>query len=288
VFLQTRLFDKGYADAEVDTSVVVDTAARTAVVKLTLVPKYKTTVEDIIVTGNDDVSERTIRKSLTFHIGDIFQRSEMLRSQRALYESNLFRRASIEPRPPIDIATPDSAKVVVVTAAVSGIVSNAADLPEGNVWVEGCNSRTQTDADGSYYLSTTPGPCTVRAYRRDGALTVWSDPVDVDPEGGNDAIANLELPAWRTGGLGIAVTESDDGIRVGHIFEGTPAADAGLQQGDVIVSVDGDRTDKLSLEDFIHEATGEEGTDVRIVVHGVDGTQRQLTITRRYVPPPTD
>jgi len=115
VFLQSTLFDQGYADAEVDTSVVIDTASRTAVVKLTLNPKYKTTVEDIVVTGNDDVSERTIRKSLTFHVGDIFRRSEMLRSQRALYESNLFRRAAIEPRPPIDIATPDSAKVVVVT-----------------------------------------------------------------------------------------------------------------------------------------------------------------------------
>ena len=119
VFLQTALFDKGYADAEVDTSVVVDTASRTAVVSLTLNPKYKTTVEDIVVTGNDDVSERTIRKSLTFHIGDIFLRSEMLRSQRALYESNLFRRAAIEARPPIDIATPDSAKVVVVTVQES-------------------------------------------------------------------------------------------------------------------------------------------------------------------------
>jgi outer membrane protein insertion porin family/translocation and assembly module TamA len=115
VFLQARLFDKGYADAEVDTSVVIDTTSRRAVVKLTLNPKYKTTVEDIVITGNDDVSERTIKKSLTFHVGDIFVRSEMLRSQRALYESNLFRRASIEPRPPIDIATPDSAKVVVVT-----------------------------------------------------------------------------------------------------------------------------------------------------------------------------
>jgi len=115
VLLQTRMFDKGYADAEVDTSVVVDTASRSAVVKFTLNPLYKTTVEDIVVSGNDGVSTRTIRKSLTFSIGDIFRRSEMLRSQRALYESNLFRRASIEPRPPIDIATPDSAKVVVVT-----------------------------------------------------------------------------------------------------------------------------------------------------------------------------
>ncbi len=115
IFLQASLFDKGYADAEVDTAIVIDTVSRLALVKFTLNPKYKTTVEDIVVTGNDDVSERTIRKSLTFRIGDVFRRSEMLRSQRALYESNLFRRAAIEPRPPIDIATPDSAKVIVVT-----------------------------------------------------------------------------------------------------------------------------------------------------------------------------
>ena len=115
VFLQARLFDKGYADAEVDTAIAIDSAAHTASVTYTLNPKYKTTVEDIIIHGNDDVAERTIRKSLTFNVGDIFIRSEMLRSQRALYESNLFRRAAIEPRPPIDIATPDSAKVIVVT-----------------------------------------------------------------------------------------------------------------------------------------------------------------------------
>jgi len=119
VFLQSSLYDKGYADAEVDTAVVIDSATRTAVVKFTLNPKYKTTVEDIVVNGNEGVSERTIRKSLTFHIGDLFRRSEMLRSQRALYESNLFRRAAIEPRPPIDIATPDSAKVIVVTVQES-------------------------------------------------------------------------------------------------------------------------------------------------------------------------
>ncbi len=114
-FLQGSLFDKGYADAEVDTAIVVDSAAHTAEVSFTLNPKYKTTVEDIVITGNEGVNSRTIRKSLTFHVGDIFKRSEILRSQRALYESNLFRRAAIEPRPPIDIATPDSAKVVVVT-----------------------------------------------------------------------------------------------------------------------------------------------------------------------------
>lgn len=119
VFLQARMFDKGFADAVVDTSVVIDTTSHTAVVTLTLDPKYKTTVEDIVINGNKGVADRTIRKSLTFKVGDLFVRSEMLNSQRKLYESNLFRRASIEPRPPIDISLPDSAKVVVVTVQES-------------------------------------------------------------------------------------------------------------------------------------------------------------------------
>lgn len=119
VFLQQSLFDKGYADAVVDTAVAVDDSARTALVTLTLDPKWRTTVEDIVIKGNEGVSARTIKKSLTFSKGDIFRRSEMLRSQRALYESNLFKRASIEPRPPIDPFTPDSAKIIVVTVTES-------------------------------------------------------------------------------------------------------------------------------------------------------------------------
>jgi outer membrane protein insertion porin family/translocation and assembly module TamA len=109
------LWDKGYADAEVDTSVVVDPASRTAVVEFTLNPRWLTTVDDIVVDGNSGVSDSTVMRSLTLTVGDIFRRSELLRSQRKLYESNMFRRAAIEPRPPLDISTPDSAKVIVVT-----------------------------------------------------------------------------------------------------------------------------------------------------------------------------
>jgi outer membrane protein insertion porin family len=119
VFLQQSLWDKGYADAVVDTAVVVDDSARTAQVTFTLDPKWKTTVEDIVISGNKGVSARTIKKSLTFSIGDVFRRSDLLRSQRALYESNLFKRASIEPRPAIDPFTPDSAKIIVVEVTES-------------------------------------------------------------------------------------------------------------------------------------------------------------------------
>ena len=119
IFLMQSLWDKGYADAEVDTSIVIDSASRTAVVEFTLNPRWLTTVEDIVVDGNSGVSDSTVMRSLTLSVGDIFRRSELLRSQRKLYESNLFRRAAIEPRPPLDISTPDSAKVIVVTVQES-------------------------------------------------------------------------------------------------------------------------------------------------------------------------
>ena len=110
VFLQQSLWNKGYADAVVDTVVVADTAAHTAAIKINVNPRWKATISDILIEGENRIAERTIRKSLTLKVGALFRRAEVLKSQRALYESNLFRRASIEvPK------QGDSAKVVVVT-----------------------------------------------------------------------------------------------------------------------------------------------------------------------------
>lgn len=109
IFLQQRLWDKGYADALVDTSVTIDTATKTADVQIDLDPRWMATVSDIIVEGNSKLSTKVILNSLTLRPGSLFRRSELLRSQRLLYESNLFRRASIDiPR------QFDSAKVLIV------------------------------------------------------------------------------------------------------------------------------------------------------------------------------
>ena len=110
VFLSQRMWDKGYADALVDTTIKVDTASKTAAVDITLNPRWIATVSDIIVEGNKKIDTRTILKSLTLKPGSLFKRSELLHSQRALYESNLFKRAAIEiPR------QGDSSKVLIVT-----------------------------------------------------------------------------------------------------------------------------------------------------------------------------
>lgn len=96
VMLKSALWDKGYGDAEarVDT-IVVDTAAKAASVRASVNPKWRTTVGQISISGNERISEQTIRNSLTLEEGELYKRSELIASQRNLYESNLFRRAVI-------------------------------------------------------------------------------------------------------------------------------------------------------------------------------------------------
>jgi outer membrane protein insertion porin family/translocation and assembly module TamA len=96
VFLKSALWDKGYGDAtaQIDT-IVVDTASKVATVRASVDPKWRTTVGEISISGNERVSERTIRNSLTLEEGELYKRSELITSQRNLYESNLFRRAVI-------------------------------------------------------------------------------------------------------------------------------------------------------------------------------------------------
>ena len=101
---------KGYADALVDTVITLDSTARPRQLNCMSTPKWKATIGEILIEGEENVSERTLRKSLTMTPGDLFRRAEVLKSQRALYESNLFRRAAIEvPK------QGDSSKIIVVT-----------------------------------------------------------------------------------------------------------------------------------------------------------------------------
>ena len=110
VNIQQTLWEKGFADAVVDTAITLDSAGRSGAIVIHVDPKYKATIGEILIEGEEKVSEKTLRKSLTFQTGEIFRRSELLKTQRALYESNLFRRAQIEvPR------QGDTSKIVVVT-----------------------------------------------------------------------------------------------------------------------------------------------------------------------------
>jgi outer membrane protein assembly complex protein YaeT len=94
--LDSRLWNRGYSDAVIDTTVTLDTVAKTADITIKVTPRWRARVASISVKGNKGVTARTIRKSLSFKPGGLYKQSDVLASQRALYESNLFRRAAIE------------------------------------------------------------------------------------------------------------------------------------------------------------------------------------------------
>jgi outer membrane protein insertion porin family len=96
VMFQNEVWDQGYGDAVVDTTVTVDAAARLADVGVKITPNHLTTIGRITVSGLKNVSEKVVLKSITFKPGDLYRGSAVLESQRNLYESNLFRLAAID------------------------------------------------------------------------------------------------------------------------------------------------------------------------------------------------
>ena len=93
-------------------------------------------------------------------------------------------------------------------------------------------------------------------------------------------------------GIGIAVDPEHRGLRVGRVYNSTPAARAGLQTGDLIVGVNGRKLEGLSTEAAIALIKGPPGTDVSITVeapprpHSKHGPVRTMKITRATIDEP--
>jgi len=71
-------------------------------------------------------------------------------------------------------------------------------------------------------------------------------------------------------GVGIGVVQNDGNIVVMTVFGDTPAADAGIQEGDIIIKVDGKKPE--NVDDAVGMITGEAGTKVKVTVKRGDET----------------
>ena len=86
-------------------------------------------------------------------------------------------------------------------------------------------------------------------------------------------------------GVGITIRkmeESDPGFTVIEVSPDSPAGDAGVKPGDMLVSVEGQSTADLSIEDTKNLVRGEEGTDITVTFRRED-VDREVTMTRRSV-----
>jgi hypothetical protein len=111
-----------------------------------------------------------------------------------------------------------------------------------------------------------PGTCTVRAVRRDGALFTRTEATPIAVSAPGPVYAQLTLSSKRTGGIGVRFMPHPDGVRVVSVAEGTPAWEAGLAAGDVIVEVAGHVVSELDSDQFVQLMTGPEGSEVEFVV----------------------
>jgi hypothetical protein len=164
-------------------------------------------------------------------------------------------------------------------ATVSGLITPRDGADEGAIAVQGCGANVTVDADGGFFAEVEPTACTLFAVRRDGALVVRSEPVDLDLRPGDEVIVDLRLPAWRAADVGAELTQDDAGAIVVRASHGE------LRPGDRVLAIDGAPLDDASLWEAHDLAVGPDGTDV---VYEIDRDGEVLTLTLRRAVPDDD
>lgn len=91
-----------------------------------------------------------------------------------------------------------------------------------------------------------------------------------------------EFTEGEFAGVGLWLKHEETLTKVVTVLEGTPAAKAGIAEGDVIVAVDGERVAEWSLEKVAQSIKGEVGTEVVVVVSR-QGRHLEFALTREAI-----
>jgi carboxyl-terminal processing protease len=94
---------------------------------------------------------------------------------------------------------------------------------------------------------------------------------------------NQQHTKGEFGGLGIEVTMEDGYVKVVSPIDNTPAAKAGLQAGDLIITIDDQDVLGLSLSDAVETMRGPAGTDIHLTVLRGNDNLFDVTLTRDII-----
>jgi carboxyl-terminal processing protease len=116
-----------------------------------------------------------------------------------------------------------------------------------------------------------------------GMVDFLDDPYSafLDPEAYQQSLASFE---GRYEGIGAEVGLSDGEITVIAPFAGSPAEQAGIRAGDVILEVEGRSTEDLSLVEVIDFVRGPKGSSVSLLIRHLGETETmEITVVREEI-----
>jgi carboxyl-terminal processing protease len=84
-------------------------------------------------------------------------------------------------------------------------------------------------------------------------------------------------------GIGAEVNISDGYLQIVTPMADSPALEAGVMAGDIVLEIEGESTFRMPVDEAIDRLTGEVGTPVAIRVRHLDGGEEDLTIIREQI-----
>ncbi len=120
----------------------------------------------------------------------------------------------------------------------------------------------------------------------DGILTALDDPHTVFIDAERYRLASEDI-GGSFEGIGATVNSVDGAIVIVRPFRNSPAQQAGIRPGDIILEVDGESTEGWSLEQAVAVIRGPKGTDVALLVRHSDGEEELIIVTRDRIVVPS-
>jgi carboxyl-terminal processing protease len=126
-------------------------------------------------------------------------------------------------------------------------------------------------------------PATLRQAAIDGVITSLNDPHTsyISPE--DVARGALDLNSSYQG-IGASVSDASGQVQIVAPFRDSPAEQAGIRSGDIILEVDGERTDGWTDQEAVQRIRGPKGSTVTLTVKHTDGTTEEITVMRGEIP----
>lgn len=170
---------------------------------------------------------------------------------------------------------------------VTGRVLDPDGEPLARARLQGCGARVVSDAEGQFaftaafnFLRGDEKTCQLRARWEDGLLARFSEPATVSAL--TPGPHTLVVDPSPVAGMGITIRQGEESLEVGYVHPGTPAEDADLRVGDLLLMVDGHDTAGMSSMEFIPYGVGKEGSTVVLEIER-EGQQMRKSFRRERI-----